>query len=41
MPKNKRVPWRFDSELDDGKDLGLDLTGGWCVLCVHMYILFI
>ena len=29
MPKNKRIPWRFDSELDDGKDLGLDLTGGW------------
>lgn len=29
MPKNKRVPWRFDSEMDDGKDVGVDLTGGW------------
>ncbi len=29
MPANKRVSWRFDSELDDGKDVGLDLTGGW------------
>ncbi|MDH3326943.1 MAG: glycoside hydrolase family 9 protein, partial [Gammaproteobacteria bacterium] len=24
-----RVPWRGDSDTDDGKDLGLDLSGGW------------
>ena len=24
-----RVPWRGDSALDDGTDVGLDLSGGW------------
>lgn len=24
-----RVPWRGDSGLDDGSDVGIDLTGGW------------
>jgi endoglucanase len=28
VPQN-RVPWRADSALEDGKDQGLDLTGGW------------
>lgn len=31
MPDNKRIPWRFDSEMDDKGDDGEDLTGGWCV----------
>jgi endoglucanase len=26
---NNRVSWRNDSALDDGKDVGLDLTGGY------------
>ncbi|KAJ6599199.1 glycoside hydrolase family 9 protein [Mycena vulgaris] len=26
---NNRVPWRNSSALDDGKDVGLDLTGGY------------
>ncbi len=29
LPLNERVPWRNDSALDDGKDVGLDLTGGY------------
>nr|QDK64602.1 endoglucanase 5 [Ganoderma lucidum] len=29
LPSNNRVPWRNDSALDDGKDVGLDLTGGY------------
>ena len=29
LPSNKRVSWRNDSALDDGKDAGLDLTGGY------------
>ncbi|TBU49048.1 Six-hairpin glycosidase [Dichomitus squalens] len=29
LPQNKRVLWRNDSALDDGKDAGLDLTGGY------------
>lgn len=24
-----RLPWRGDSDVDDGADVGLDLTGGW------------
>ena len=24
-----RVPWRKDSTLGDGSDVGLDLSGGW------------
>ncbi len=24
-----RIPWRGDSDLDDGADVGIDLTGGW------------
>lgn len=24
-----RIPWRGDSDLQDGQDVGLDLTGGW------------
>ncbi|MEJ2694283.1 MAG: glycoside hydrolase family 9 protein, partial [Candidatus Thiodiazotropha sp.] len=24
-----RIPWRGDSDLQDGADVGLDLTGGW------------
>ncbi|MER7722506.1 glycoside hydrolase family 9 protein [Streptomyces sp. NPDC096323] len=29
LPDTNRVGWRGDSALDDGKDAGLDLTGGW------------
>ncbi|XP_020616929.1 uncharacterized protein LOC110054900 [Orbicella faveolata] len=29
LPKNNRVPWRKDSALKDGKQIGVDLTGGW------------
>ena len=29
LPANNRVPWRGDSDLTDGSDVGLDLTGGW------------
>ncbi|MBX6387357.1 MAG: glycoside hydrolase family 9 protein, partial [Microbispora sp.] len=29
LPSTNRVNWRGDSALDDGKDVGLDLTGGW------------
>lgn len=29
LPDNIRNNWRGDSCLDDGKDVGLDLTGGW------------
>ncbi|KAH9850026.1 Six-hairpin glycosidase [Lenzites betulinus] len=29
FPPNKRVSWRNDSALDDGSDVGLDLTGGF------------
>jgi Glycosyl hydrolase family 9 len=29
LPNDFRVPWRGDSALDDGKDAGVDLTGGY------------
>ncbi len=29
LPENNRVNWRGDSGLQDGADVGLDLTGGW------------
>lgn len=29
LPANNRVEWRGPSALDDGKDVGVDLTGGW------------
>ncbi|ESO84370.1 hypothetical protein LOTGIDRAFT_132347 [Lottia gigantea] len=29
LPGNNRIPWRGDSGLEDGSDVGLDLTGGW------------
>lgn len=29
LPEDNRVSWRGDSALDDGQDVGLDLTGGW------------
>lgn len=29
LPDNNRVSWRNDSCLDDGKDVGLDLSGGY------------
>lgn len=29
LPSNKRVPWRNDSALNDGRDAGLDLSGGY------------
>ena len=29
LPADKGVHWRGDSMLDDGKDVGKDLTGGY------------
>jgi hypothetical protein len=29
LSKSNRVSWRNDSTLDDGKDVGLDLSGGY------------
>ena len=29
LPSEKRDNWRSDSGMNDGKDVGLDLTGGW------------
>ncbi|MFS1512081.1 glycoside hydrolase family 9 protein [Chengkuizengella sp. SCS-71B] len=29
LPEDNRVEWRGDSGLNDGADVGLDLTGGW------------
>ncbi len=29
LPSWNRVSWRSDSALDDGSDVGIDLTGGW------------
>ena len=36
LPANKRVSWREDSGLDDGKDNGVDLIGGWYDAGDHM-----
>lgn len=29
LPENNRVNWRGDSAVNDGADVGVDLTGGW------------
>jgi len=29
IPSQSRVPWRSDSVLNDGNDVGLNLSGGW------------
>jgi len=29
LPKDNRIDWRGDSGMEDGKDVGVDLTGGW------------
>lgn len=29
LPEWNRIPWRGDSTLDDGADVGVDLSGGW------------
>jgi hypothetical protein len=29
LPPSQRIKWRGDSFLTDGKDVGLDLSGGW------------
>ena len=29
LPKDQRVKWRHDSAMNDGKDVGFDLTGGY------------
>lgn len=29
LPSWNRVPWRGDSVLNDGEDVGIDLSGGW------------
>jgi endoglucanase len=36
LPNGFRVPWRGDSALDDGKDAGIDLTGGYYDAGDHM-----
>ena len=36
LPDDFRVPWRGDSALDDGKDAGVDLTGGYYDAGDHM-----
>ena len=29
LPESQRVHWRGDAHLNDGCDVGADLTGGW------------
>jgi len=29
LPEWNRIPWRGDSTLEDGADVGVDLSGGW------------
>ena len=29
LPEWNRIPWRDDATLDDGADVGVDLSGGW------------
>ena len=29
LPADNQISWRGDSSLDDGNDVGLDLSGGW------------
>ena len=29
LPADNRVPWRGDSAVDDGSDVGVDLSGGY------------
>ena len=29
LPTTNRINWRGDSAMQDGSDVGLDLTGGW------------
>jgi hypothetical protein len=29
LQEDNRIPWRASSALNDGRDVGLDLTGGW------------
>ena len=36
LPNDFRVAWRGDSALDDGKDAGIDLTGGYYDAGDHM-----
>jgi endoglucanase len=36
LPANNRVIWRGDSTLDDGADVGHDLTGGWFDAADHV-----
>ncbi len=36
LPNGYRVSWRGDSALDDGKDVGIDLTGGYYDAGDHM-----
>jgi endoglucanase len=43
LPSTNRVPWRNDSALNDGKDVGLDLSGGYYDAggtCVNSMLLF-
>ena len=29
LPDDNRISWRGDSAMEDGNDVGVDLTGGW------------
>lgn len=29
LPSDNKISWRGDSGMNDGKDVGHDLTGGW------------
>jgi len=29
LPADNPIPWRQDSALEDGSDVGIDLSGGW------------
>lgn len=40
LPPTNRIPWRGDSALADGKDVGLDLSGGWFDAGDHLKFAF-
>src|SRR4051794_40170755 len=40
LPPDNRVSWRHDSALEDGKDVGLDLEGGYYDAGDHLKFTF-